>query len=201
MNGKHEFDGADEIKVAIRLVGERLAAAGVEIRIAVIGGAAMNLGGFINRATTDVDIIAFGHPGAEGLELHPPIEPLPRELTAAAAAVARDFGLAPDWLNTGPATQWRHGLPPGMATRINWERTGGLWIGLAHRVDLIWFKLYAAADEHWGGRGPHFGDLVALHPTPLEIAQAREWIVAQDPSPAFTALLAQVIAELTNEAR
>lgn len=50
--------------------------------------------------------------------LREPPEPLPSPLVQAARAVARDLGLDPDWLNAGPALQWRAGMPPGLEARI-----------------------------------------------------------------------------------
>lgn len=51
-----------DIERALQLVGELLAARQVNFRIAVIGGSALNLLGLVSRATTDVDILAFGKP-------------------------------------------------------------------------------------------------------------------------------------------
>lgn len=115
MTDMRHLEGPEQIRRALRLVGERLAAERVEIRIVLIGGAAMNLRGFVSRATADVDIIAVAREGAAGLELHRPPEP--------------------------------------------------------------------------------------LHPTPAELAVAREWIVAQDPTPAFADLLDQVVKEIDHETR
>jgi hypothetical protein len=44
-------------------------------------------------------------------------EPLPQALLAARAAVAADFGLAEDWLNTGPTDLLKWGLPEGFISR------------------------------------------------------------------------------------
>lgn len=196
-----ELGGADEIRHALRLVGERLALQGDSIRIVLIGGAAMNLRGIVTRATVDVDIIALARETAAGTELYRPTEPLPAELVSACLAVARDLGLAHDWMNAGPADLWRHGLPPGLETRLSWERIGGLHFGIVDRLDLIPLKLYAAAHEWWTGPGRHFRDLRALRPTDVEIATARDWVALQDASIAFADLLDQVVKELRHEAR
>ena len=71
--------------------------------------------------------------------LREPPEPIPAPLARAAGTVARDLHLDEHWLNTGPALQWRTGLPPG----------------LAGRDDLIFFKLFAAADSS-GPRSVHY---------------------------------------------
>lgn len=111
--------GAGDIERALRLVGELLEARGHQYHIVVIGGAAMNLLGFVSRATTDVDILAFATRSPGGaLRLGPPEEPLPKPLQDAADTVVRDLGLDPHWLNTGPASQWQTGLPPGLEKRM-----------------------------------------------------------------------------------
>jgi hypothetical protein len=86
------LDGND-IENALQAVGELLAADGYRIGIVVIGGAALSLLGVVDRATRDVDIVAFAnnHEHPENLEW-PPC-PLPAELASAIAQVARDFGL------------------------------------------------------------------------------------------------------------
>ena len=195
------FSGSEEIWGALRLVGERVAAAGLEFRVVIIGGAALNFKGVIARATSDVDIIALATESAGGVALSPPPEPLPEALLAASRAVAKDLGLDPDWLDRRPAELWRHGLPAGLATRLSWERTGGLWIGIVDRIDLIPLKLYAAADESWVGQGRHYRDLLALRPAAEELRSAREWVEQQDASAEFARLLERVVQELRNETR
>jgi hypothetical protein len=106
--------------------------------------------------------------------------------------VATDLGLDPNWLNTGPASQWQTGLPPGLATRVHWREYAGLVVGLVDRYDLIFFKLYAAVD-HTGPDSVHFQDLLALKPTDEELRQASTWVRQQDPSPAISDTLTRVI--------
>ncbi|MGH7613088.1 MAG: DUF6036 family nucleotidyltransferase [Gemmatimonadales bacterium] len=163
----------------------------------VIGGAAVNLLGFVSRATTDVDILAFGQANPHGPpRLSPPEEPLPRVLIDAARAVATDLNLGPNWLNAGPAAQWRPGLPPGLETRVHWREYGGLVVGLVDRYDLIFFKLYAAVDDT-GPESVHFQDLLALTPTNEELIEASRWVRQQDPSP----VVADTITRVINHAR
>jgi hypothetical protein len=131
---------------ALRAVGELLARRGQSAAIVVVGGTALNLLRVVERATRDVDVIATATPRSDGppTDVRPP-EPLPTPLRDAIRTVARDLGLPSDWLNTTVAGQWQTGLPPGFASRIVWSADGGLWIGLAGRLDLIYLKLYAAA--------------------------------------------------------
>lgn len=175
------LSGASQIELALTRTGEVLQARGLRYRIVAVGGAAMNLLGFVSRATTDVDILAFGAAAANGTqEITEPPEPLPDQLLDAATAVAREMGLRADWLNSGPAGQWKTGLPPGLASRIQWRTYAALDVGLVGRLDLIYLKLYAAADDI-GTASVHFQDLVALAPTDEELAQASRWVVSQDP--------------------
>lgn len=185
---------AGGIERALRLVGEIVRARGAQYHIVVIGGAAVNLLGFVSRATTDVDILAFAEADAGGsLRLAPPNEPLPEILAAAARSVATDLRLDPHWLNTGPASQWQTGLPPGLETRVHWRDYGGLGVGLVDRSDLIFLKLYAAVDETGPG-SVHFQDLLAFVPTDEELTAAGRWVREQDPSPATADTVTKVIA-------
>ncbi len=114
------------------------------------------------------------------------------KLSKAVARVARDLELPADWLNSVVARQWDTGLPPGFHERVRWRKLGGLWVGTASRYDLIFLKLFAAAD----GRTPetvHFQDLVALNPADQELEEARKWIATQDPSEPFIDIVEQVI--------
>lgn len=58
--------------------------------------------------------------------------------------------------------------------------------------DLIFFKLYAAAD-HTGVRSVHFQDLLALQPADAELGAAAEWVREQDPAPEFADVVSIVI--------
>lgn len=185
-----------DIDKALGLVGELLAAEGHEYAITILGGAALNLLGILERTTTDVDILAFATPRANAVPdpdtLRAPPEPIPEPLARAAATVARDLELDPGWLNTGPALQWRAGLPPGMERRVEWRQYGVLWVGVVARYDLTFFKLFAAADSS-GPRSVHYQDLLALRPSSVELDQAADWVRMQDASPAFAGILDQVI--------
>lgn len=118
---------------------------------------------------------------------------MPASLRDGIRLVADELGLTADWLNTGPALQWKQGLPPGLDTRIQWRRYGALTVGLVDRYDLIFFKLYAAADSA-GPHSVHYQDLLRLAPTPAELSAAVQWVSHQDPSSGFATVLAQVIA-------
>jgi hypothetical protein len=194
-----ELLGARDIEEALTRVGELLVAATATYAVVVLGGAALNLLGIVDRTTRDVDVLAFGVPVGERppTEVIPPTEPLPEPLRRAVEIVARDLALPLNWMNTGPALQWRQGLPPGLARRVHWRSygepgVGGLWVGLVDRYDLAFFKLYAAADST-GPQSVHYQDLLALAPTAEELVAAAAWVHDQDASPAFHGVLDQVV--------
>jgi hypothetical protein len=163
----------------------------------VLGGAALNLLGLIERGTSDVDILAFATPqtGARisTRRLTKPPEPLPRPLLVAANIVARDLGLDANWLNTDASLQWRAGLPPGLEARVQWREFGTLSVGLVSRYDLVFFKLFAAADSS-GRNSVHYQDLIALNPSAAELESARAWVITQDVSPEFAKTLQLVVS-------
>lgn len=180
--------------MALQRVAELLAFAGEHYAVVVIGGAALNLLGIVDRPTADVDVLAFHEQG-----LRPPPEPLPAPLTRAITTVARDLGLDDRWMNSGPALQWRQGLPDDLESRVLWRHYGpeqtpdlGLDVGLVSRRDLIFFKLYAAAD-HATPRSVHYKDLIALAPTSQELSAAADWVRPQNASPIFHVIIDQLV--------
>lgn len=188
-----DLSDSSAIEDALRRVGELLAYEGHSYAIVILGGAALNLLGIVERPTTDVDILAFARDGrAETGLLHEPPEPMPAPLQEAIRTVGRDLGLDPNWLNAGPALQWRAGLPPGLAERVRWRRYDSLDVGIVDRYDLVFFKLFASADAP-GPRSVHYRDLLALRPTAAELSSAADWVRTQDAAPEFAAIVAKVV--------
>ncbi len=70
--------------------------------------------GLGQRATRDVDVVALLEVG----RLVSAVD-LPPDLVTARDRVARDFGVPPGWLNSGPAAMLQLGLPRGFEER--WE--------------------------------------------------------------------------------
>ena len=58
--------------------------------------------------------------------------------------------------------------------------------------DLVFFKLYASADQTTPDN-VHTRDLLALKPADDELAAAASWVVEQDPSPDFHAIVRKVV--------
>jgi hypothetical protein len=187
---------ASQLDEVLSALGQLLDAEQEAVRLIVVGGAALELQGLVERTTRDVDVIARADDELP-LTLHPP-EPLPATLTRAAARVARDFGLADAWLNTEIAAQWRGGLPPSITDDLTWHHYGGpqygLHLGLAGRQTLVSLKLFAAVDR--GPRSVHFQDLCTLAPSDAELDAAAGWVKTQDASPGFPTLVDQVVARV-----
>ncbi len=181
----------DRLENILQAVGDLLEAEGAQLGVVVVGGASLNLLGFVTRTTDDVDVIAQveGYV-SQDVKLLPP-EPLPDALQRAVARVARDFGLPETWMNTEIGAQWSQGVPPWLGDDLTWRRYGGLSVGLAGRRTLIALKLFAAVDQ--GPRSVHYQDLVALAPTADELEHAATWVRTQDASEVFPSMLDQVI--------
>jgi len=177
-------------KAAERLLhalGDQLAAHGERYTLAVVGGSALLALGLISRATRDVDVLAI----VDDNELVS-AQPLPAGLLDAAHTVARDFGLADDWLNPGPTSLLDLGPPDGFYERAQHRDYGdGLEVLFASRVDQIHLKLYATVDQ---GAGKHLDDLKALQPTEQELIDAARWSRTHDPSEGYRSVLARVLA-------
>jgi len=178
---------------ALHALGEVLAAQQKSVAVVAVGDAALILQGLVQRVTQDIDIIALARdPGESAPKKIESPEPLPVYFSEAILRVARDFNLPLDWMNAVVGLQWKTGLPPGFAERIHWRRYEGLWLGVADRYDLIFLKLFAAADSE-GPSSVHFQDLMALDPTENELDEATEWVRSQDTAPEFAHILEQVV--------
>ena len=93
-----KLGGREVIESALAAVGEILALRGSSCSIVILGGAALNLHGVVDRPTIDVDVLAREQEGI----LIPP-DPLPDALRSAIAAIARDRGFLEHWMNTAVA--------------------------------------------------------------------------------------------------
>jgi len=186
-----------DIERFLYAIGEQLARVDARYAIVIVGGAALSLQRVVQRTTNDVDVIAIADASTH-LIRRP--DPLPDVLTGAIARVTRDFNLRPDWMNTVVAQQWRAGLPPGFGDRVEWRTYGGLAVGIASRIDLIFLKLFAVADT----RGPdthHYPDLIALRPSDPELDAAAVWVATQDVSPAWPDTVRKVVEHVRAQSR
>jgi hypothetical protein len=82
-----------------------------------------------------------------------------------------------------------------------WRRFGNaLDVGIVSRYDLIFFKLFAAADDI-GTAGVHYQDLIALEPTSEELRVAAALVRSQDASAEFAGILEQVVTHVRRHFR
>lgn len=155
-----------------------------KVELVVCGGSALIAMGLVPRTTRDIDIVALMRDGCLVDS-----EPLPGFLLEAAAQVGKMLNLSPDWLNNGPAIQFRMGFPVGFETRLHKEVVGPrLTIHYIDRIDQIHFKVFASVDRG----GYHISDLKALLPTAEELCQAALWCMEQDVSEGFRILMREM---------
>jgi len=173
------FQNQKDVETILTALGEQLEQITKDtFELLVCGGSALNILGLVERATRDVDVLAYVKRGKRGEISVIKAEPLKAELSVAAAKIARDFNLPDTWLNAGPASAVDLGLPNGIMDRVVTRRFGQkLTINFLGRYDQIHFKLYAAVDQ---GAGKHLDDLLALKPTSDEIEQAARWSMTHD---------------------
>lgn len=158
------------------------------IRMIVCGGSALIATGLVSRTTRDIDILAFMNEDAMI-----DCEPLPQYLLDAAGRVAQALNLPGDWVNSGPAMQFRMGLPAGFQSRLHRVDIGAkLTVFFIDRLDQIHFKTYAAADRG----GYHVSDLRKLNPTEDELVMAAKWSMTQDVSEGFHLVLKDMFMKL-----
>jgi hypothetical protein len=174
---------------ALTIAGAYLADRGVRIEVVAIGGCALLLRGIIDRPTQDLDLIATVEHGKLTK-----LESLPAILRETRDLVARQFDLAPDWLNVEPSSVMDHGLPSGFLGRCVERSFEGLVIQVAGNFDLICLKLHAATDRG-DPLGKHALDLRALSPTRDELIEAAKWAQQHDPSAGFRSVLLQVLRD------
>jgi hypothetical protein len=185
--------GRAQLETALTALGELLAARGLRYEVVLVGGGNLILREFIARPTTkDLDIL-----GAKSPDGVVQLRPMPDPLRDAVIDVGRTFGLADDWLNTGPDPLLDLGLPEGFAERLDRRNYGGLVAWLAGRFDMVCFKLYAAVDQ--GARSRHFQDLRDMAPHRDELLAAGRWATSHDPSPGFRSLLLETLRALEIE--
>lgn len=182
------FKGEKEIETVLMALSEQLEAEGVEsLEMVVCGGAALNVLGYVERTTKDVDVIAFANRNKDGTIILTKASPLNPALLSAAMRVQKDFNLPDNWLNDGPASVMDFGLPDGLMDRVESRSYGkNLTIHFLSRYDQIHFKLHATVDQ---SGGKHYDDLMALKPNAKELEAAARWSMTHDPSEGYREVL------------
>jgi hypothetical protein len=177
-----------QLDAALTALGEQLAASDDTAHLVVIGGSGLLAIDAISRSTQDVDIVA--------LEQHGQLmsaQPLPSAIADAAALVARDLGLEPNWLNPGPTGLLDLGLPDGFIGRLTARDYGSaLRVSFASRIDQIFLKLYAATDRQ---EPRDFADLQQLAPSGEELRAGARWARTHNMPGPFDDALARTLAD------
>lgn len=179
----------DALGPILRALSEQLEARQAAFHLVVIGGSGLLAMGLGARPTRDVDVVAFVEQGELVMA-----GPFPVELTGAAEAVARDFGLTAGWLNPGPTRLLEiGGLPSGFAERLTTVEYGtALSVSFASRFDQVQLKLYALADRQ---EPRDEADLRRLAPTPEELLAGAEWARTHNAPGPFDEQLASALAK------
>ena len=97
---------------ALASLGAVLEARGLRYELVVVGGASLLLRRITSRPTKDVDVLGTRSAAGEVVALYG----LPEPLAIAIADVGLTLGLAPDWLNLGPASLPNSGYRSGSLT-------------------------------------------------------------------------------------
>lgn len=189
------FRDQKDIETILNALGEQLESVEKESHeLLVCGGSALNVLGLVQRATKDVDILAYVKRSKTGEVSLVRADPLGQELITASMKVARDFNLPENWLNSGPTSATDLGLPDGIMERVITRKFGQkLNVHFLGRYDQIHFKLYAAVDQ---GAGKHFDDLLALNPTADELERAARWTMSHDVSEGYRQVLKGLLGHM-----
>lgn len=139
-------------------------------------GAALIALKIVSRGTKDVDVLT------------PKID---SELRAAAEAAGTILGLGKNWLNNGPSPLVKE-LPSDWDAQCTEVFKGShLHVRSIGRRDLIYSKLYAAAD-----RTDDIDDLISLKPSLQELEDAAALVLKQDASAIWPEIVEQCLAEV-----
>ena len=186
-----------ELLKALELLAQKLDLAKIEpIGIFICGGSAMIIENYIDRATKDVDVLAI-ETNSEKKKSIKSAEPLPQDFLKMAKETANDLGLLETWINSGPASLKPKDFPDGCVNRVHKHiLSKTLTVYFLDRIDLIYLKVYAAADT---GPGKHTNDLLSLKPTNKEIEKAAKWTLKQDVSEHFKFVLKDMLKKLGYE--
>ncbi len=193
------FKGKKDIETVLMALSEQLDAVGAgQVEMVVCGGAALNVVGYVQRTTKDMDVVAFVERDKNGAALLTKVSPLNPAIMAAAKRVQRDFNLPENWLNTGPASVLDFGLPEGLMKRVETRIYGkSLIIHFLGSYDQIHFKLFAAVDR--GRPDVHLDDLMVLRPTAQEPEDAAHWTMTHDPSDTYKNVLKEFLSKIGYE--
>lgn len=166
---------------ALSLLGEILEHGGGDpVHFYVVGGSALLASGIATRTTYDVDILARRGEIDGGIQT---ARPLPEAVEAAAAQVADEFRLRPNWLNTGPT--WvaapLESYPAEFWTdTLEREYGNCLTISFVSRTGLIYLKFHAALSADRKRRQVDIEDLQLVNPSREETGRVIVWLEREE---------------------
>lgn len=183
----------DVLTRALHLLDEFLAdGSSAPVWLVVGGGSAMLAQRLSTRPTKDVDVMALREWEGNVISAYP----LPASVKEAAAKVATELRLAPDWLN-GAASL--HGFDLSLLPTNFWqdpdtrEYGHSLKVSFIGRPGLILLKLSAALDRD---QRRDIEDLLKLQPTASETEESLRWILHNLLGTATHPKLAPLLREL-----
>jgi hypothetical protein len=107
------------------------------VELVVCGGSALQALSLVDRTTRDVDILAFLTRNKTDDLNFESAEPFPDYLQKAISIVARDLRLPNDWLNHGPTSLLKEGLPAGLIDKLETQGIGDCPLYKQIRSDLF----------------------------------------------------------------
>ena len=163
----------ESLNAALRLLDDFLTAGkGGPVWLVVGGGSALLIQRLSARQTKDVDVMALREWEGNVVSAYP----LPDSVKLAAAKVAQELRLDPDWLNGAAALHSfdLSSLPAWFWQDLDTREYGqNLKISFVRRKGLILLKLCAALDRD---QRRDTEDLVSLSPTGAELEELLRWI-------------------------
>lgn len=180
----------ESLEHALLVLGQLLEDRGYHYEVVAIGGGSLLLLKQIERTTKDLDLVAVIEDGKLVSSY-----PLPPPLVEAVQEVGIALELGKHWLNGGPTSLLKFGLPAGFMSRAHLRHFKALTVYLADRFDQICFKLFASVDH--GPNSKHFSDLIKLEPTVSELEIAKKWCITHDVSEAFESELDKAMESIS----
>lgn len=168
------------------------------LSVIACGGAGLLMLGVISRSTSDVDLIGIARVDKKGKISVSKKSTLPKEIVRLVSEVAVDERLDHDWLNFGPSSLLKVGLPPGALSRLIRKNFGNsLTVYFVSRRDQVALKIFAVMRSRQAEK--HLSDLMDLKPKIKEVCAAVEWLLKRKTSRSFKDRLKEVLSCLGYE--
>jgi hypothetical protein len=107
------------LEAALTTLGRLLSDRGLSYELVAVGGSGLLMLGLTVRPTRDLDIVALVEHG-----LYVGVQELPTPLLEAVGVAGQIEGLAPNWINAGPADLLEFGFPRALPDARRRSTTG-----------------------------------------------------------------------------